>query len=147
MGLTQMQVRQCQFDWAFSHSMLQSILSTNRYWRSIARSTRSIAILSVSFPFFSFCSWSWTLHLNLRSIASALRPNAHSYISVKGQGSGQAEKESLLAPNVSLMPHLNIYKDKQALTCLLDFLFYFLWKDQNFFFLLSVSSKRFLQSQ
>lgn len=91
---------------------------------------------------FSFSSWSWTLHLNLRSIASALRPNAHSYFSVKGQGSGQAEKESILAPNVSLMPHLNIYKDKQALTCLLDWSFSFvlLFVKRSKFFLSSLFS-------
>lgn len=101
-------------------------------------------------PFsFTFSSWYSTLYLNLRSIASALRPNAHSYFSVKGQGSGQAEKESILAPNVSLMPHLNIYKDEQALTCLLDWSFSFCEKIKIFafffVFLTSIFQVRFLQ--
>lgn len=54
-----------------------------------------------------------------------------------------ARKESLPAPNVPLMPHLNTYKDRQALTCLflLGWSFFFL-----FFYLYNISYSSFFLS-
>lgn len=76
MGLTQMQVRQCRFDWAFSHSIRSS-----RSWASMLKiDCKKHKIYCSSPRELPFSSRSWTLYLNLRSIASASRPDSHPYL-------------------------------------------------------------------